>query len=67
MMFVGPGWMNKMGRWEQPYELLLQVLQQTAVHYYGKLKKEGKFSRYDDVRVRRLLPREEGRGCWQLQ
>ena len=22
MMFVGPGWMNKMGRWEQPYELL---------------------------------------------
>ena len=22
MMFVGPGWLNKMGRWEQPYELL---------------------------------------------
>ena len=24
MMFVGPGWMNKMGRWEAPYELLLK-------------------------------------------
>ena len=22
MMFVGPGWLNKMGRWEAPYELL---------------------------------------------
>ena len=22
MMFVGPGWMNKMGRWEAPFELL---------------------------------------------
>lgn len=25
MMFVGPGWMNKMGRWEQPYELLYNL------------------------------------------
>ena len=41
MMFVGPGWMNKMGRWEAPYELLLKSYED-GVAYYGKLKKEGK-------------------------
>lgn len=41
MMFVGPGWMNKMGRWEAPYELLKKSYED-GVGYYGKLKKEGK-------------------------
>ena len=41
MMFVGPGWMNKMGRWEAPYELLLKSYEEGCA-YYGKLKKEGK-------------------------
>lgn len=41
MVFVGPGWMNKMGRWESPYELLLKSYED-GIGYYGKLKKEGK-------------------------
>jgi hypothetical protein len=41
MMFVGPGWLNKMGRWESPYELLKQSYED-GMAYYGKLKKEGK-------------------------
>ena len=41
MMFVGPGWMNKMGRWEQPYELLYKSYEDGCA-YYGKLKAEGK-------------------------
>ncbi len=41
MMFVGPGWMNKMGRWEAPYELLYKAYSDGCA-YYGKLKKEGK-------------------------
>lgn len=41
MMFVGPGWMNKMGRWEAPYELLLQSYED-GMAYYAKLKREGK-------------------------
>ena len=41
MMFVGPGWMNKMGRWEAPYELLYQSYADGCA-YYGKLKQEGK-------------------------
>lgn len=41
MMFVGPGWMNKMGRWEAPYELLKKSYED-GMAYYGKLKKEGK-------------------------
>ena len=40
MMFVGPGWLNKMGRWEAPYELLKQSYED-GMAYYGKLKKEG--------------------------
>jgi len=43
MMFVGPGWMNKMGRWEAPYELLLKSYEDGCA-YYGKLKKEGKLA-----------------------
>ena len=41
MMFVGPGWMNKMGRWEAPYELLIKSYEDGCA-YYGELKKEGK-------------------------
>lgn len=41
MMFVGPGWMNKMGRWEAPYELLLKSYEDGCA-YYGNLKKEGR-------------------------
>ena len=41
MMFVGPGWMNKMGRWEAPYELLYKSYEDGCA-YYGKLKEEGK-------------------------
>lgn len=41
MMFVGPGWMNKMGRWEAPYELLKKSYSD-GCKYYGQLKKEGK-------------------------
>jgi len=41
MMFVGPGWLNKLGRWEAPYELLKKSYED-ALDYYGKLKKEGR-------------------------
>ena len=41
MMFVGPGWLNKRGRWEAPYELLAKSYLD-GMAYYGKLKKEGK-------------------------
>lgn len=41
MMFVGPGWLNKMGRWECPYELLKKSYED-GMAYYGELKKEGK-------------------------
>ena len=40
MVFVGPGWMNKMGRWEAPYELLKKSYED-GLAYYGNLKKEG--------------------------
>lgn len=40
MMFVGPGWLNKMGRWEASYELLKQSYED-GMAYYGALKKEG--------------------------
>ncbi len=43
MMFVGPGWMNKMGRWEAPYELLLKSYSD-GCKYYGELKKQGKLT-----------------------
>lgn len=41
MMFVGPGWMNKMGRWEAPFELLKKSYEDGCA-YYGQMKKEGK-------------------------
>lgn len=41
MMFVGPGWMNKAGRWEAPYELLVKSYED-GMAYYGLLQKEGK-------------------------
>jgi hypothetical protein len=41
MMFVGPGWMNKMGRWEAPYELLYKSYADGCA-YYGKLKEQDK-------------------------
>lgn len=40
MMFVGPGWMNKMGRWEAPYELLVKSYRD-GMAYYSELKKKG--------------------------
>jgi hypothetical protein len=41
MMFVGPGWLNKAGRWEAPYSLLKKSYED-GLDYYAKLKKEGK-------------------------
>ena len=41
MVFVGPGWLNKAGRWEQPYELLKKSYED-GMKYYGDLKKAGK-------------------------
>ncbi|MCH5154010.1 MAG: hypothetical protein J1F71_02230, partial [Clostridiales bacterium] len=41
MMFVGPGWLNKAGRWEAPYELLKKSYED-GMKYYGNLKKQGK-------------------------
>lgn len=43
MMFVGPGWMNKAGRWESPYEVLVKSYDD-AMSYYEKLKSEGKLT-----------------------
>ena len=40
MMFVGPGWMSKSGRWEADYALLLKSYED-GMAYYGQLKKEG--------------------------
>ncbi len=41
MMFVGPGWMSKSGRWESDYAFLLKSYQD-GMAYYGELKKQGK-------------------------
>ncbi len=43
MMFVGPGWLNRRGRWEAPYELLAKSYDD-GMKYYGALKAEGKLS-----------------------
>ncbi len=40
MMFVGPGWLNKRGRWEAPYSLLAKSYDD-AMRYYGSLKDAG--------------------------
>jgi hypothetical protein len=41
MMFVGPGWMSKSGRWEADYDFLLKSYQD-GMAYYGELKRTGK-------------------------
>ena len=41
MMYVGPGWMSKGGRWEADYALLLKSYKD-GMAYYGELKKQGK-------------------------
>lgn len=41
MVYVGPGWMGKSGRWECPYSILKKSYEDFMA-YYGKLKKEGK-------------------------
>ena len=40
MMFVGPGWMSKSGRWEADYDFLLKSYED-GMAYYGRLKREG--------------------------
>lgn len=40
MMYVGPGWMSKSGRWEADYALLLKSYKD-GMAYYGELKKLG--------------------------
>jgi hypothetical protein len=40
MMFVGPGWMSRGGRWEADYDLLLKSYQD-GMAYYGRLKRDG--------------------------
>lgn len=40
MMFVGPGWMSKSGRWEADYALLLKSYTD-GMAYYGELKQQG--------------------------
>lgn len=40
MVFVGPGWLNRKGRWESPYETLVKSYV-NCMHYYGELKRSG--------------------------
>jgi hypothetical protein len=40
MMFVGPGWMSKSGRWEADYDFLLKSYRD-GMAYYGELKQQG--------------------------
>jgi hypothetical protein len=40
MMFVGPGWMSKNGRWESDYDFLLKSYED-GMAYYGQLKQKG--------------------------
>ena len=40
MVFVGPGWMSKQGRWEAPYSLL-EKSYRDCMAYYGDLKRRG--------------------------
>jgi hypothetical protein len=40
MVFVGPGWMSKNGRWEADYDSLLKSYKD-GIAYYGQLKKDG--------------------------
>jgi len=41
LVYVGPGWMGKAGRWETRYETLVKSYEDMML-YYGTLKKEGK-------------------------
>jgi hypothetical protein len=41
MMYVGPGWMSKDGRWESDYDSLLKSYKD-GMAYYGQLKQEGR-------------------------
>jgi hypothetical protein len=41
MVYVGPGWMSKNGRWEADYDSLLKSYKD-GMAYYGQLKKDGK-------------------------
>jgi hypothetical protein len=41
MMYVGPGWMSKGGRWEADYAFLLKSYQD-GMAYYGELKQQGR-------------------------
>lgn len=43
MVFVGPGWLNKAGRWESPYEVLAKSYKD-CMHYYGTLKRRGELT-----------------------
>jgi len=40
MVFVGPGWMNKAGRWEVPFELSVKSYED-CMAYYAELKRKG--------------------------
>ena len=40
MMYVGPGWMSKGGRWEADYAFLLKSYKD-GMAYYGELKQQG--------------------------
>jgi hypothetical protein len=40
MVFVGPGWMGKGGRWEASYELCVKSYEDFLA-YYGELKRDG--------------------------
>jgi hypothetical protein len=41
MMFVGPGWMSRSGRWEADYGFLVKAYRD-GMAYYGELKAQGK-------------------------
>ncbi len=41
LVYVGPGWMGKAGRWECDYKTLVKSYEDMMA-YYGQLKKEGK-------------------------
>ena len=41
LVYVGPGWMGKAGRWECPYRILKKSYEDFMA-YYGQLKREGK-------------------------
>jgi len=64
MMFVGPGWMSKSGRWESDYGFLLNSYRE-GMAYYGELKKRGELqdltmSEFADVyRANRSYARPE--------